>query len=188
MIALAEQFRVQPVIFCLSAALICALYPQQICAGRMQNEAKLVASIEREKKPVKKAKLEVRLGQLQLQQAISAYEKQQIPQGQKLLASFLDDMENAWNTLKASGRNAANKPQGFRGLEIGMNQDTRRLDDLRRQVFYLYRGPIEETLSKLNQLHAQVLVALFPGSVPPPERGPGSKSQTGHFSREVRQQ
>lgn len=164
--------RLRAVIAGLSLVSLYMLHPHRLWARGKENEAKLVASIEREKRPVNKAKLEVRLGRLQLQQAISAYEKQQIPQGQKLLASFLENMENAWSVLEGSGRNAAKKPQGFRELEMGLNEDARRLNDLRREVFYLYQGPIEETLKKMNELHAKVLLALFPGAAPPAERQP----------------
>ena len=162
-----EAIQLRAVSVCLCLALGYSFFPGRLRARGQDSEAELLARIEREKKPVNKAKLEVRLGRVHLQEAISAYEKQQVPQGQKLLASFLDDMESAWSTLRTSGRNAAKKPEGFRELEIGLNEDARRLDDLRRQVFYLNRGPIEQVLSKVNALHAEVLLALFPGAAPP---------------------
>lgn len=172
--------RLRAVIVCVCLVSLQALSSCRLCARGQDNEAKLLARIEREKKPVNKAKLEVRLGRVHLDEAISAYEKQQIPQGKKLLASFLDDMDSAWNILGASGRNAAKKPQGFRELEMGLNEDARRLNDLRQQVFYLNRGPIEGTLSKVNALHAKVLLALFPGAAPPATARAGSKIPVSH--------
>ncbi len=180
-----ETIRLRSILACLTLVSVWSLCPRPLSARGKEDEAKLVASIERENKPVKKAKMEVRLGRFQLQQAISAYEKQQIPQGQKLLSSSVDDMEKAWSILNASGRNAAKKPQGFRTLEIGLNEDTRRLGDLRRQVFYLNRPPLDDALSKLNRLHEKVLLALFPGAAPPAKRNPDSRIRTSHFSREV---
>jgi len=181
-----ETICLRPIIACLSFVSVCSLCPRSLSARGKENEAKLLASIEREKKPVKKAKLEVRLGRLQLQQAIKAYEKQQIPEGQKLLSSSVEDMEQAWNILKASGRNAAKEPQGFRTLEIALNADSRRLDDLRRETFYLNRPPLDDALRKLNHLHEQVLLALFPGAAPPAPQSHDSRIQTSHFSREVK--
>ncbi|MGH9436735.1 MAG: hypothetical protein ACRD22_02265 [Terriglobia bacterium] len=170
---------------CLSLLFMYSFSARCLSARGKDSEAKLVAKIAREKKPVNKAKLEVRLGTVHLQQAIGAYEKRHIPQGQKLLASFLGDMENAWSILQASGRNAAKKPQGFQELEIALNEDARRLDDLRREVFYLYRAPIDQALSQVNQLHGKVLLTLFPGAAPPAAGHAASRVQASHFSSEV---
>ncbi len=154
---------------------MCSLAACSLLARGKDTEAKLVASIARERKPIKRAKLEVRLGTVQLRQAIRAYDRSQIPEGQKLLLSFLGDMENSWKILQSTGRNAAKKPDGFQQLEIALHEDARRLDDLRRRVFYLDRGPVEQALSTVERLHGKVLLALFPGAV----RNAGLRIQAG---------
>lgn len=137
-------------------------------ARRQDTTADLQARIQREKDPVKKAKLQIRLGRLEVGQAAEAYNHQQIPQGQKLLSESTIVMENAWTLLKSTGRNPAKKPDGFMQLEIGLREETRALDQLRRRIFYLDRDPVDSALKALNQIHSQVLVGLFPGAAPSP--------------------
>ncbi|MGH9431015.1 MAG: hypothetical protein ACRD3T_05685 [Terriglobia bacterium] len=126
------------------------------------SEAQLVARIQRERNPVKKAKLEVRLANVKLKQAISAYDGQKLSQGSNLLKAYLDDVKGAWHTLQASGRDPAKKPQGFMDLEISLRENMRHLTDARGRVYYANRGPIDQVRSQINNLDAQVLSALFP--------------------------
>lgn len=144
-----------------------ALCPAMIWGRRHDNPQELTARIARENNPVKKAKYEIRLGRLILEQAEQAYDGRHIPQGQELLARYTRDMQSAWNLLSATGRNAVKKPDGFMQLEIALRENNRDLRELRRRVYYLYRGPIDQTLKTLAQLHSKVLVDLFPGAVPP---------------------
>ncbi|MGH9378488.1 MAG: hypothetical protein ACRD18_12670 [Terriglobia bacterium] len=157
--------------------LACALtlYPSILRARHHDNEPDLTARIQRENNPVKRAKLEIRMGKLLLDQAAAAYDHHQIPQGQKLLSSFTGEMQDAWKLLESSGRNAAKKPDGFMQLEIALRENARALNGLRERVFYLYRGPIDKTLKTLNQVHSRVLVQLFPGAVPPSAASPAAK-------------
>lgn len=151
------------------AGLACtlALYPALIWGRRHDNPQELAARIARENNPVKKAKYEIRLGRLILKQAEQAYDGRHIPQGQQLLSSYTRQMQDAWKLLNATGRIAAKKPDGFMQLEIALRENNRDLRELRRRVFYLYRGPIDQALKTLGQLHSKVLVALFPGAAPP---------------------
>lgn len=157
-------------------ALLCifALYPVPLWGRHHDTPQKLEARIARERNPVKKAKFEIRLGNLLLDQAEQAYDSRHIPQGQRLLANYTSEMQDAWKLLKSTGRNAAKKPDGFMQLEIALRENNRDLHALRRRVFYLYRGPIDEALKTLGQLHNTVLVDLFPGAVPPPNLPPDS--------------
>lgn len=132
-------------------------------ARRGPSEAELLDRISRERNPVKKAKLEVRLANVKLKQAISAYDERKLSQGSTLLAAYLDDMNEAWHTLQATGRDATRKPQGFMDLEISLREGLRDLLDVRGRVYYAERGPIDHTRTEIGSLHAQVLSALFPG-------------------------
>ncbi|MGH9351841.1 MAG: hypothetical protein ACRD2G_06750 [Terriglobia bacterium] len=150
----------------LAAVVALAFFPGVGQARHQDNAADLEARIQREKNPVKKAKLQIRLGRLDLDQAADAYDHQKMSLGQKLLSESTDEMEDAWTLLKSTGRSPAKKPDGFMQLEIGLREETRALGELRRRVFYLYRGPVDSTLKTLTQMHSQVLVGLFPGAAP----------------------
>lgn len=148
----------------LVAVFVLAFFPVASEARRQDIAADLQARIQREKNPVKKAKLQIRLGRLEVGQAADAYHHQQIPQGQKLLSESTTVMGNAWTLLQSTGHNPAKKPDGFMQLEIGLREETRVLTQLRRRIFYLNRDPIDSALKTLNQMHSQVLVGLFPGA------------------------
>ena|SRR5579863_4512703 len=126
------------------------------------NEADLAARIAREQDPVKKAKYEIRLGDLKLQQAASAYDQDQFESGEKLLNSYSDQMKDAWKLLKESGRDAVRKPAGFKELDIALREDARQLDDLQHRVPFTDRGPLDKVTQEINQTHAEVMAALFP--------------------------
>jgi hypothetical protein len=130
--------------------------------AREYTEHELLARIGRESDPVKKAKYEIQLGRLKLQQAVQAYAKDDIERGQALLAAYLDRMTGAWEILHKSGRPAVKKPQGFRELDIALREDTRLLEDLKRRTPYLDRAPLERIANAVEKLHDQVLEALFP--------------------------
>ncbi|MGH9328156.1 MAG: hypothetical protein ACRD2B_15915 [Terriglobia bacterium] len=148
-----------------------SLFPSGLWARHRESPSELDAKIDRQKNPVKKAKLEVRLGNVELQEAITAYDHRQNGQGAKLLRAFSSTMETSWSVLESTGRNAARKPQGFMELEIGLREDIRKLTDLRARVEYFSLGPINDSLNRLSRLHNQVLLALFPGATRPGRNG-----------------
>jgi len=136
------------------------------------NEDQLLARLKTEQNPVRKAKLEIKLGDLKLLEAIAAYGKLDPEGGAKLLDAFLDHRKSAWKVLQLSGRKAAKQPQGFKELDIALREDVRALDDLAHKTAYDDRGPIEKCAKEIEAIRAEVLQALFPS--------PGPKS--GHHS------
>jgi hypothetical protein len=163
---------------CLAAATV--LVPATLWARRHDSAAALSAKIEREHNSVKKAKLEVRLARVELEQAIQTYDHNQPARGQALLAKYLREMRTAWSTLKSSRRDAARKPSGFMQLEMALVGNARLLNDLGEHVDYTLQGPIETTLHAQNDLHSEVLLALFPGAAPPstpPSGNPGAAAK-----------
>ncbi|HUY14300.1 MAG TPA: hypothetical protein VMX16_11830 [Terriglobia bacterium] len=141
----------------------CAVSSVPLQARHAPSEPELLNRIQNQRNPVKKAKLEVRLANLKLKEAISAYDGQQLGQGAGLLKVYLSEVEEAWHTLQATGRDPTKKPQGYRDLEISLREDMRDLSEARRRTYYANRGPIDQTQSQVGSLHAKVLSALFPG-------------------------
>jgi hypothetical protein len=134
-------------------------------ARHLETEQELLDRIQREQNPIRKAKLEIRLGRLKMNEAIGAYDQGQMEQGKSLLGTYLDRMKGCWRTLKGSGRNAVKQSQGFRELDIALREDSRTLEDLAHRISYFDRGPVEQTLGEVNRVHDEVIHALFP-SVP----------------------
>lgn len=133
-------------------------------AGAKESEERLQSRLEREADPVKRAKFEIRLGRRKLLQAIEAYDQGNFGQGQQLLAAYWERMKSAWATLHASGRQASQKPQGFKELDIALREDGRLFEDLAHRVSYHDRGPVEKLSQEVEALRNQVLKALFPST------------------------
>ena len=131
-------------------------------APREYTEQDLLARIQRENSPVKKAKYQIQLGRLKLDAAIQAYGHDDLEHGQPQLNAYLQQMQAAWDTLGKSGRQAIKKPQGFRELDIALREDGRLLNDLKHRVPYMDRGPIEKVAAEVEKLHEEVLHVLFP--------------------------
>ncbi|HMD97298.1 MAG TPA: hypothetical protein VKM93_08240 [Terriglobia bacterium] len=147
---------------------------------RSDSEQDLLARIEREQDPVRKSKLELRLGRLKMQQALDAYGEGRIDQGKSLLDGYLDRVKSCWQTLKGSGRNAVKQPQGFRELDIALREDGRTLEDMSKRISYFDREPVEQTMQQMNHVHDEVLHALFPSLPVAPEKpAPAPPSKTG---------
>lgn len=131
-------------------------------ASPRDSEESLLRRIERQGNPVKRAKLEIRLGRLHLEGAMEAFERGELNAVYSRLDQYLETMQGAWTTLQNSGREAWRKPQGFKDLDIALREDDRALQDFLRRVPYDYRGPIEEVTQKAQALRGEVLKALFP--------------------------
>ena len=137
-----------------------------LCAVGHETEPQLLARIQSEPNPVKKAKIEIRLAKLQLAQVQDAYSHGRIEEGAKLVANLLDTIRTSWKLLQGSGRKASKQPDGFRDLEISLREYVRLLQDLGRTVSYLDRAPLENAAQEMEQIRAEVLRALFPGGPP----------------------
>src|ERR1043166_3485515 len=131
-------------------------------AARQYTEQDLLARIQKENNPVRKAKYQIQLGRLKLEAAMQAYGHDDIEHGQPLLDAYLRQMQAAWDTLGKSGRQAIKKPQGFRELDIALREDGRFLNDLKQRTPYMDREPVEKVAVEIEKLHEQVLQALFP--------------------------
>lgn len=129
-------------------------------------EESLLRRIEQQTNPVRKAKLEIRMGRLHLDEAVTALERGEIEKVYSRLDRYLEYMQKSWTTLQNSGRQAWRRPAGFKDLDIALRQDERALQDMLRRVPYDYRGPIEEVAAKAEALRAEVLKALFPQEDP----------------------
>lgn len=135
-------------------------------AARRDNEQELLARIQSEQNPVKKAKYQVRLGRLKLLEAKQAYDNGNFEEGQKLLGEYLARMKESWSTLEKSGRQAVRQPQGFKELDIALREDNRTLNDLAHRVSYQDRDPITKTAKETEEIRNEVLKALFPTEKP----------------------
>jgi len=140
-------------------------------------EEKLVAKIEREKNPGKKARLQFRLARMKLLKASEAYDHNDFKEGRALLQEYREQINTSWNTLKESRRGVAKHFEAYKELEIGLREDERLLEDLRHRVPYPENDFIEKIAKESSEVHSQVLGVLFPPGRPPEKsKKPGRSS------------
>ncbi len=131
--------------------------------GRNKNkEEKLVAKIEREKNPGKKARLQIQLAKLNLVNAGAVYDRQGYDEGKALLQQYLAQVKASWATLQGADNAIRKHLRAFKDLEIALREDDRILEDLRRHVPYPESEAIRKIAEESSSVHRQVLEALFP--------------------------
>lgn len=156
-----------------AAASLVILVQPFACAmpGRNRDrEEKLIARIEREKNPGKRARLHVRLAKLKLKDADAAYHSRKFVEGKALLQQYLDQVRSSWATLQGAD-NAIRKHLGaFKDLEISLREDDRFLEDMRHRVPYPESEAVREIEKESSTVHNQVLEAIFPSGFSPKGR------------------
>jgi hypothetical protein len=133
-----------------------------IAAKSRDDGPKLLAHLEREGNPIKKAKIEVRLARLRLEEAFDAYSHGHYNEFWKLMSEYEDYMKKAWAELQVSGRIAARKSDGFKQLDIGLRESRRDLDDFETHITFDERQEVQKIRARMEVIHNQVLNALFP--------------------------
>ena len=160
--------RVLALLLVVAAGLACS----PLATAKRETESQLLARIQRETNPIKKAKLEIALGRLKLNQATEAYDKGDPAACQSLLGGYLDHMRQAWDLLRATGRNPVKKPQGFRELDIALRENHRLIDDFEHRIRYVDREAVDKVLKQSDAIHTDVLAALFPPITAAPPQAP----------------
>lgn len=133
-----------------------------IPGGKKDREQKLIAKIERQKNPGKKARLQVRLAKLKLEEANTAYLNRHFDEGKALLHQYLDEVRRSWATLQGAKDGIRKHMRAFKDLEISLRQNDHFLKDLRHSVPYPEGEAIKAIEKECSQVHQQVLEAIFP--------------------------
>ncbi len=139
-----------------------AVVSQTAWAHRAPSAHDLKAKISRTKNPIKRARLEIELSRLKLQDAIAAYNARHPKQGARLLSNYLAEIARCRKTLRDSGYVASKHPQGFRLFDITLRESLRQLTFLEQSVSYLELSPIQKAIRRVQQIRQANLEALFP--------------------------
>lgn len=130
-------------------------------AGPQDQAAELKARLERESDPIKKARLELRLAELALNEATRLYEKGDTEKGLARLEEMLSLVVAAYDRLQATGRDPRKRPSGFKETEIKMREFSRRVEDLRVSLTIEEREGIEKIEARLVELRDHLLHRLM---------------------------
>lgn len=134
------------------------------------SEERLIARIDREQNPGKKARLQLHLAKIKSSEAREAYHAGNFVEGRAVLHQYLDQVGKAWATLQGADGGARKHLGAYKELEISLREEDRLLEDLSHRVPYPEDEPIEAIAKENRALHNQVLEAIFPDNGPRRER------------------
>ena len=118
--------------------------------------------LEREKDPVDRAKIGIRISDLLLDNIADSVREGDFTELQAELAAYTTAIESAHKSLVDSGRDAQKKSGGFRELEIALRKQVRKFDDYARMLTTDRREPIEQAKKLATGIRDKLLKALFP--------------------------
>jgi hypothetical protein len=117
---------------------------------------------DREKDPVDKAKIGIRISDLLLEDIAEAVKDKNFNELNTDVMAYTSTIETAHQTLVESGRDAQKKSGGFRDLEIALRKQTLRLSDYARMLTIDRREPLEQAKKLADAIRSKLLKALFP--------------------------
>jgi hypothetical protein len=112
--------------------------------------------------PVRKAKDVVRQGEMQLEQVRREIKDENYDAALQVLREYRDAVKFAHARLKASGKDAEKKPNGFKHLQIHIRQNIPRLQQTILTVPLDQREPFEAIRKELEAIDRELIDALFP--------------------------
>lgn len=122
---------------------------------------KLKEKLAQQRDPADRAKTTVKIGEIMLEQAATAYKESRYPAGAATLEEYLNVIRHAYAGLEASGRNARKKPKGFKQLEIHLRRALIQMEDLARAIPYDERAPVEAARQEIEGIWQKLVRALF---------------------------
>lgn len=122
--------------------------------------------------PAERAKIAAKMGEVLLTNLAGHYRQNDLAGGEQLLGDYLALIRDAHQELMNSGRDARQKPAGFKQLEIHLRQGLRQLDDVARALPVEDRRPLEDAMREMSFLRRQLLQALMKSQPPPQDRPP----------------
>jgi hypothetical protein len=122
---------------------------------------RLRARISTERDLVQRARLQIRLSDLLLEQMRKQYNEGDDDKAEASLAEMMAACEAAYHDLFATNRDPRSKPAGFKDTEIRMRDFVRRLNDLRTSLATDERPPIDKAVARLRDMHDDLLSGIM---------------------------
>ncbi len=126
-----------------------------------ESPEKLRARIAAEHDPVQRARLEIRLADMVLDQTCKLYNDNEFEKGETSLKDMLSLAEHAYDDLFSTKRDPRSKPAGFKESEILMRGFLRKLEDLRTTLPFDDRPPVEKALKRVRDMHDDILLGIM---------------------------
>jgi hypothetical protein len=147
-------------------------------AVAQQTVAELQAHFDRESNSVKKAKLLVKLGEAQFEQARRAGKEGDNNTVDGTLEKYRDNVRAALEALKKQHADAEKHSNGYRQVEIHVKEGIREVEDSMLAAPAPYKPPLQIVRQDLIAMDEELIRLLFPHRpadkqlTPPPEKQP----------------
>ncbi len=128
---------------------------------KQETEEELRARLSAEPDLIRKARLALRLAEIELDTATKRYEESDWEQGAASLKQMLDDVEEVYKHLAATGRDPRRNPKGFKETEIKLRTFLRRLEDLRASLPLDDRPPLDKVATRTQEIRQALLDGLL---------------------------
>ena len=149
-----------------------------IPAVAQQTLAELQAHFDRENNSVKKAKLLVKLGEAQFDQARRAGKEGDNNTVDATLEKYRDNARAALDLLKKQHADAEKHSNGYRQMEMNLKEGIREVEDSMLAAPAAYKPPLQIVRQDLIAMDEELIQLLFPHRPadkpvpPPPEKKP----------------
>src|SRR5690242_2431214 len=147
-------------------------------AVAQQSVTELQAHFDRESNSVKKAKLLVKLGEAQFEQARRAGKEGDNNTVDGTLEKYRDNVRAAFEALKKQHADAEKHSNGYRQMEIQVKEGIREVEDSMLAAPAPYKPPLQIVRQDLINVDEELIRLLFPHRpadkqpTPPPEKQP----------------
>jgi hypothetical protein len=115
----------------------------------------------RENDPVDRTKTQIKIAEILLEFVGDSIRTNKLEAMHGHLAEYVSAIQDAHAAMKASGRDAYDKPGGFKDLEIALRRHVRQLEDLGGALTWEQRDPVEKARSQATEIRDELIRALF---------------------------
>jgi hypothetical protein len=134
-------------------------------AARAQDSVdKHEAEYKSETDPVRRAKLLVKLGSLEIDEARTDIKAGDDDRALSVLDQYRDEVHATIDALTNTGVDAERHPSGFKELQIGVRESVRRVDDMVYSVSLDQRPAFRAVSADLSDMENSLMDALFPSA------------------------
>ena len=144
------------------------LVPQDKRLERLESERAKLARQQND--PVGRTKTQIKIADILLTLVSDAARASDLNVLHARLDEYLSAIRDARQTMMKTGRNAHQKPGGFKDLEIALRQQVRQLEDIGAGLTFDQRDPVSKARDEALGIRDEMLKALF-GSDNAPSRG-----------------
>jgi hypothetical protein len=120
------------------------------------------ARLARSTGPVDRTRAQIRISSLLISLMGDAVGDGDLERMGQRVTEYRESVTDARDTMLESGRDATGDSNGFRDLEIALRQHRGQIEDIRSQLTFQFREPLDTLIDDVAQIRDELLEQLFP--------------------------